>query len=81
MEIVSETDYSIDSNGFTPNYFVYISNYINQKVDILRVYDGEIHESPFPRSYDNIRAVAKFRGGTCYADYVEAFKLIKCIER
>ncbi len=81
MEILSETDNAIPDNGFVPNYYVDISDYIEQKIDILKIYDTEIMESPFPRNVDAIRGLAKYRGAACYAHYAEAFRLVKNIER
>ena len=81
MEIISETDYAISDKGFCPNYFVDISKYIEKKIDILKIYSSEIEESPFPRSIDAVRSLAKFRGASCYLHYAEAFRVLNFIER
>lgn len=81
MEIISETDYAISDRGFLPNYFVDISDYIDEKVEILELYKSEVHESPFPRSVDAIIALAKYRGASCYSHYAEAFRIVKEVER
>lgn len=81
MEILSETDYSTSDFGFSPNYYVDISEYIDRKIEILKIYDSEISSSPFPRSVDAIKSLAKYRGASCYAHYAEAFRMIKFIER
>lgn len=80
MEIISETDYAETDEGFVPNYYVDISGYIDQKIDIMKVYKNEIKESPFPRNEDAIRGLAKFRGAGCNCEYAEAFRCIKIIE-
>ena len=80
METPSETDFTISDNTFTPNYFVDISDYINKKVDIAKIYQGEVLEHPFPRSERNIRAYATIRGAMTGVDSAEAFVLIKSIE-
>lgn len=77
MEILSETDFANPLNGFVPNFFVNIENYIDKKIEIMKLYESEIKELPFPRSIENIYSLAKVRGcssGSCYA---EAFRLVK----
>lgn len=78
MEIVSETDFS-GLNAFFPNYFVDITDYMEGKIQALRVYDTEMAAPPFPRSEENIRALATVRGAMAGVRYAEAFRLIKCI--
>lgn len=80
MEIISETDYAVSDEGFVPNYYVDISDYIDKKIDIMKVYESEIKESPFPRNEEAIRGLAKYRAAACNAHYAEAFRLIKEIE-
>lgn len=80
METPSETDFAMTDNTFKPNYFVDISDYIDKKVDIAKVFKGEILEHPFPRSEKNIRAYGIIRGAMIGVDSAEAFVLIKGIE-
>lgn len=80
MEIISETDYAVADNGFVPNYFVDISDYIDKKIKILLKYKNEIKESPFPRNVEAVRGLAKFRGAGCNVGYAEAFRVIREIE-
>ena len=58
-----------------------VSDYIDEKVEILELYKSEVHESPFPRSVDAIIALAKYRGASCYSHYAEAFRIVKEVER
>ena len=78
MEIVSETDFS-GLNAFFPNYFVDITDYMEGKIQALRVYDTEMAAPPFPRSEENVRALATVRGAMAGVRYAEAFRLIKYI--
>lgn len=78
MEIVSETDFSI--RGFQPNYFVDISDYLKKKNEILRCYESEIQAPPFPRSIENVEALATIRGSSAGFRYGEGFLLLKYIE-
>lgn len=80
METPSETDFAIYEDAFKPNYFVDISNYIDKKVEIAKIYKSEIGEHPFPRSERNIRAYGTIRGAVISACSAEAFVLLKEIE-
>lgn len=78
-ETLSETEYAppLQENIFIPNVFVDISDYVDSKLEILSMYKTEILDSPFPRSVENIRALAKYRGCSINKMYAEAFMLIK----
>ena len=81
MEIVSETDFGRPNNPFVPNYYVDITGYVDKKIQAMQIYDTELGEPPFPRSEENIRALAVVRGATAGVRYAEAFRLIKYIEK
>jgi len=78
-ETLSETEFSIRPNdsGFQPNLWIDISKYIDRKIEIMRIYQSEMEEHPFPRSEKNIRALATYRGATARADSAEAFISLK----
>ncbi len=80
MEILSETDYGFQGNMFSPNLFVDISDEIEDKLTAVRIYDTEIQNVPFPRSVENIKALAMVRGSAAYVKYAEAFNVIKQLE-
>ena len=82
MEILSETEFAPSSKGdsFIPNVFVDISEYMDKKIEIMRVFDSEIGEHPFPRSEKNIRALGVFRGAMAGCKYAESFILLKEIK-
>lgn len=79
METLSETEFSLSTrdSSFIPNVFVDITDYMDKKIDLMNIYDGEIGAHPFPRSERNIRALATFRGATAGCEYSESFMLIK----
>lgn len=81
-ECISETEFApaLAENAFLPNYFVDISEYMDKKIGIMKVFESEMGDHPFPRSEDNIRALATFRGAVAGVKYAEAFQLIKWIE-
>lgn len=82
-ECISETEFApaLPERVFIPNYFVDVTNYMDVKLQLLSIYASEMGEHPFPRSADNIRALAHFRGATAGVKYAEAFQLIKWIEK
>ena len=55
-ECISETEFApaIHQKIFVPNYYVDISDYIDSKIDAMKVYSSELGEHPFPRSIKNI---------------------------
>ena len=80
-EVLSETDQTLDSTaGFQPTYFVDISDYIDQKLNILELYSTEIDEFPFPRSRDAVAALAKVRGTASGFRAAEAYSLLRARE-
>ncbi len=83
METLSETEFSVAIPGqtFVPNMFVDISKYIEEKINIMKVFESEISEHPFPRSIESIKALAQFRGSTMGCKYAESFTLLKEIVR
>ena len=77
MEILSETDQSQMENGFVPNVFVDVTDYIDKKIEIMGTYASEVDASPFPRNAEAIKGLAAYRGATSYYKYAESFYLIK----
>lgn len=82
-ECLSETEFApaLPEKAFIPNYFVDITSFFDQKVSIMKVYESELAEHPFPRSLKNIEALAIFRGASVGVVYAEAFQLIKYIDK
>jgi LmbE family N-acetylglucosaminyl deacetylase len=78
-EVISETEFvpSIQGNVFMPNFFSDISNFLDKKLSVIRLYGGEMQDHPFPRSVENIKALATFRGATAGFAFAEAFMLVK----
>lgn len=81
MEVLSETDFSLSRNVFAPNFFVDISEQMEKKLEILKLYEGEIGQHPFPRSIESVRALATIRGSVAGTNYAEAFMLLREIEK
>lgn len=80
-ETVSETEFSNPAlrTIFVPNTFCDIADYFEKKLKIMRIYKSELKSYPFPRSEENIKALATFRGATIGVKYAEAFMCLKRI--
>ena len=78
-ETLSETDFSIfpQDSGFKPNLWVDISDFLNQKIKIMKIYKGEMGQHPFPRSEDSIKALATLRGTVAKVNAAEGFISLK----
>ncbi|MEN2801385.1 PIG-L family deacetylase [Capnocytophaga sputigena] len=82
-ECISETEFApqLPEKVFTPNYFVDISSFLEEKTNLMKIYESELGKHPFPRSLKNIEALATFRGASVGVEYAEAFQLIKYIDK
>ncbi len=82
-ECLSETEFApaLIEKVFMPNYYIDITDYLDKKLEIMKIFESEIGEHPFPRSLDNITALAHFRGASVGVKYAEAFQLIKYIDK
>ena len=78
-ECISETEFApaLPEKAFQPNVFIDISVNLEEKLELMKIYDSELGEHPFPRSERNIRALATYRGAPCGVEYAEAFQLLK----
>lgn len=78
-EALSETEFGIrpDDTGFRPNVFIDVSPYAAKKIEIMKLYAGEMGAFPFPRSAEAIDALMKLRGSTAGVMAAEAFMLLK----
>lgn len=78
-ETLSETEFAIDPAGsaFRPNVFVDVTTFLERKIEIMKMYAGEMGEHPFPRSETAIRSLAVLRGTTSGFNAAEAFMLLK----
>lgn len=79
MEIISETDFGHPYHPFIPNFYVDISDYLEDKIAAMQFYDTELGTHPFPRSIERLRALALMRGAEAGTVYAEAYRMIKSI--
>jgi LmbE family N-acetylglucosaminyl deacetylase len=78
-ETISETDFSMkpEDPGFKPNVFVNIEKHLEEKLNILNIFESEIGIFPFPRSPKAIRSLACLRGVQANCEAAESFMLLK----
>lgn len=78
-ECISETEFgpALSENVFLPNCYIDITNQLDEKISLMKVYESEMGDHPFPRSEKNIRALATFRGASCGVMYAECFQILK----
>jgi len=76
-ETPSETEFNFAENRvFRHNVFINISKNIDDKINAMKIYEGEMGEFPFPRSEKTLRALATLRGSQSGFESAEAFELI-----
>lgn len=65
---------------FAPNYFVDISDTLEQKLAALSVYATEARPAPHPRSPEAVGILARHHGGHAATEAAEAFRLLRGFE-
>lgn len=78
-EILSSTDAmpAHPSRAFVPNVFTDVTEFLEKKIEIMALYKSEIQQFPLPRSLDNMRTLARYRGATIGVEFAEAFMLVR----
>ena len=62
---------------FVPNVYFDITNYIDKKIEALRVYDSEMRTHPHPRSYENCDRLSLIAGSESGLQRAERFMLLR----
>ena len=77
-DTLSETEFApaLPSTSFIPNVYVDITPYMEKKLEIMKLYESEIMDDPYPRSLSSIEALARVRGSRCGVKYAEAVMLL-----
>ena len=83
FEVLSTTEWQAKSAAtvFLPNTYIDIEQYIDNKIDLMKIYPQEMAEFPFPRSGMGIKTLARLRGMESGLKFAEAFQLIRNIDR
>tara|TARA_Y100000592_G_scaffold15326_1_gene22333 strand:- start:6688 stop:7338 length:651 start_codon:yes stop_codon:yes gene_type:complete len=77
-ETLSETDWG--TSPFFPNFHVDISDFLEEKIRMMKVYDNELRNFPHPRSLKGISALAAKRGTEVCVEAAEAFVVRRMIK-
>jgi len=75
-EIISSTDQApqTEAHSFIPNIFLELSEQeIEEKINLLKMYEYEYMQTPHPRSEWGLKAVASFRGIQAGVKYAEGY--------
>jgi len=73
FEVLSSTEWNLQ-NPFSPNLFVQLSEEdVKNKIDAIKIYDGEIRKFPHSRSAEGARCLSQYRGMQIGVNYAEAF--------
>ena len=76
-ETPSETEFNFaNQKVFNPNVFINISDFLQKKIETMKIYKSEINNFPFPRSVKVIEALAAIRGSQSGYNAAEAFELV-----
>ena len=78
-ETLSSTEEAPPGIGqaFVPNILSDITPHVDRKIEIMNLYETEIHPDPLPRGPSAIRGLARYRGATRGVEYAEAFMLVR----
>ena len=80
VEVPTSTDWGVPGRSFEPNWFEDVSLFLDEKVELLKIYESELKPDPHPRSVGGIRDRALQWGRFCGRDAAEAFVLHRHIE-
>lgn len=76
-EVLSSSEWSF-TDPFPPNYFISLEQHeLQAKWRALSLYEEEMRDYPFPRSWEGVKALAVNRGTQCGKFYAEAFYLVR----
>ena len=77
FEVPSSSDWNFTRPRFAPNvFYALLDHHVLAKVDAMACYRSEMRPAPHPRSEQNLRALARVRGGQCGREWAEGFELV-----
>lgn len=74
LEYEEATRWPIASN---PNFYVDISDVMEEKINLYKCHATQFVEDPHPRSYENLRRLAGLRGTEIGVKYAEGYNLLR----
>ncbi|MEY7849455.1 PIG-L deacetylase family protein [Natrarchaeobius sp. A-rgal3] len=83
FETLSASEWAVpdSSNSFQPTSFVDIGDTLETKLDALSVYEGELRDSPHPRTAKTVRKNATVWGSKSGVEAAEPFEMLREIRR
>ncbi len=77
-EVLSSTESApaLPETIFIPNVYNDISDFLQKKLSIMKLYKNEYMPAPLPRSVVTIEALARYRGSRIGTEFAEAFMLL-----
>jgi LmbE family N-acetylglucosaminyl deacetylase len=80
-ETLSSTNFAppFENRVFVPQAYRDISPFLEKKLEILALYEGEVFAHPHPRSVESARSLARLRGSVIGALYAEAFAVMRLV--
>jgi LmbE family N-acetylglucosaminyl deacetylase len=82
-ETLSSTEFGAPffEKPFIPNYYVNISNFLDDKIAAVSCYKLELRKFPHPRSIEGVKTKAKARGMEVGIEAAEAFKILRWLAK
>lgn len=81
FEIPSSTDWALfHGKNFQPNYYIDISKFLNEKINLIKFYKDELRNYPHSRSVKSIKSLASYRGVSSGVKYAEGFYLNRYLD-
>ena len=76
---LSSTEWQLKNgaNLFCPTQYEDVTDFIDKKIEALKIYQGELLEYPHPRSEIGVRVLAQYRGMEVGFKYAEAFQIVR----
>jgi len=82
FETPSSTEWSKRSSEhvFCPTEYSNITDFIDQKLEVIKVYEDELRTYPHPRSLEAIRILSQQRGVEVGYHNAEAFEVVRNLQ-
>lgn len=80
FEVLSSTDWNLGRSRFSPNYYIDITDFINEKILYLNSYKDEIKQYPHARSIEIVKGLSQIRGSEVFRNNAEGFMLIRSLK-
>lgn len=79
FETPSSTEWQVKKRKeiFCPTEYNDITDFIDKKIEVLKVYKNELKKPPHSRSIKGVRILAQYRGVEVGYKYAEAFQVIR----